>query len=85
MNTLHISSADEFQGREKDVIIVRNDRSNPRGNIGFKDDFNLLFIVFNEFKSSSPLYKIYPQFNYIEKNLKNNLYSKKIKCLYDNS
>ena len=36
---------------------------------------NLLFKVFNEFKSSSPLYKIYPQFNYIEKNLKNNLYS----------
>ena len=35
----------------------------------------LLFKVFNEFKLSSPLYKEYPQFNYIEKNLKNNLYS----------
>ena len=35
----------------------------------------LLFKVFNEFKLSSPLYKEYPQFNLIEKNLKNNLYS----------
>ena len=35
----------------------------------------LLFKIFNEFKSSSLLYKEYPQFNYIEKNLKNNLYS----------
>ena len=35
----------------------------------------LLYKVFNEFKLSSPLYKEYPQFNYIEKNLKNNLYS----------
>ena len=35
----------------------------------------ILFKLFNEFKSSSPLYKEYPQFNYIEKNLKNNLYS----------
>ena len=35
----------------------------------------LLFKIFNEFKLSSPLYKEYPQFNYIEKNLKNNLYS----------
>ena len=35
----------------------------------------ILFNIFNEFKLSSPLYKEYPQFNYIEKNLKNNLYS----------
>ena len=35
----------------------------------------LLFKVFNEFKLSSPLFKEYPQFNFIEKNLKNNLYS----------
>ena len=35
----------------------------------------LLYKVFNEFKISSPLYKEYPQFNFIEKNLKNNLYS----------
>ena len=35
----------------------------------------LLFKVFNEFKLSSSLYKDYPQFSYIEKNLKNNLYS----------
>lgn len=35
----------------------------------------ILFKVFNEFKTSSPFYKEYPQFNSIEKNLKNNLYS----------
>ena len=35
----------------------------------------VLYKVFNEIKLSSPLYKEYPQFNYIEKNLKNNLYS----------
>ena len=34
-----------------------------------------LFKVFNAFKACSPFYKEYPQFNRIEKNLKNNLYS----------
>ena len=35
----------------------------------------LLFKIFNEFKLSSSLYKEYPQFSNIEKNLKNNWYS----------
>lgn len=37
--------------------------------------YKMIFKIFNEFKSSSPLFKEYPQFIYIEKNVKNNLYS----------
>lgn len=37
--------------------------------------YKLINKLFNEFKSCSPLYKEYPQFLYIEKNIKNNLYS----------
>ena len=54
-------------------------RKNCKGAVNIKKIKNgknkILFKLFNEFKSSSPLYKEYPQFNYIEKNLKNNLYS----------
>jgi hypothetical protein len=35
----------------------------------------ILFKIYSEFKSSSPLYKHFSEFNCIEKNLKNNLYS----------
>ena len=37
--------------------------------------YNLIFNIFNEFKYSSPLYKEFPQFHTIEKNIKNELYS----------
>lgn len=54
-------------------------RKNCKGTVNINKIKNgktkILFKLFNEFKSSSPLYKEYPQFNYIEKNLKNNLYS----------
>ena len=50
-------------------------KNGKKTNINRNRKNKLLFTVFNEFKSSSPLYKEYPQFNYIEKNLKNNLYS----------
>lgn len=57
----------------------RNSEKKDKGHININKIKNgknkLLFKVFNEFKLSSPLYKDYPQFNYIEKNLKNNLYS----------
>ena len=54
-------------------------RKNCKGTVNINKIKNgknkILFKLFNEFKSSSPLYKEYPQFNYIEKNIKNNLYS----------
>ena len=57
----------------------RNNEKNIKGTINLNKIKNgknkLLFKVFNEFKLSSPLYKEYPQFNYVEKNLKNNLYA----------
>ena len=37
--------------------------------------YNLILNIFNEFKSSSPLYRQFPQFHVIEKNIKNELYS----------
>ena len=37
--------------------------------------YNLILNIFNEFKSSSPLYKEFSQFHVIEKNIKNELYS----------
>ena len=46
-----------------DINIIKNGKN------------KFLFKVFNEFKLSSSLYKDYPQFRDIEKNLKNNLYS----------
>ena len=40
-----------------------------------KNKYNLILNIFNEFKYSSPLYKDFPQFHVIEKNIKNELYS----------
>ena len=37
--------------------------------------FKLIYNIFNEFKSSSSLYQKFTQFHYIEKNVKNELYS----------
>lgn len=37
--------------------------------------YKLIINIFNEFKSCSPLYKEFPQFNIIEKKIKNNFYS----------
>ena len=57
----------------------RKSEKSCKNNIGINKIKNgknkLLFKIFNEFKLSAPSYKEYPQFNYIEKNLKNNLYS----------
>ena len=45
-------------------------------NIKFKKSKNKIILnLFNEFKSCSKFYKEYIQFHFIEKNLKNNLYS----------
>ena len=37
--------------------------------------YKIILNIFNEFKSSSSLYQKFPQFHYIEKNVKNELYS----------
>jgi len=60
-------------GKKRKKKNVKNRKINLNKNKNGKN--NLLYKLFNEFKSSSPLYKEFPQFNYIEKNLKNNLYS----------
>ena len=60
-------------GKKRKKKNVKNRKINLNKNKNGKK--NLLYKLFNEFKSSSPLYKEFPQFNYIEKKLKNNLYS----------
>ena len=57
-----------------------NNKQSTQNKGGKKEKFKsgkykLIFKIFNEFKTSSPLFREYPQFNYIEKNIKNNLYS----------
>ena len=62
-------------GRKTKRKIEKNGKSGIDMNKIKNGKNKLLFKVFNEFKLSSSLYKDYPQFSYIEKNLKNNLYS----------
>ena len=62
-------------GRKTKRKIEKNGKSGMDINKIKNGKNKLLFKVFNEFKLSSSLYKDYPQFSYIEKNLKNNLYS----------
>ena len=72
--------------KKKCIKIPKNDtilnKKTKRGkNQKIKDNknknnkYNLILNIFNEFKFSSPLYKEFPQFNAIEKNVKNELYS----------
>ena len=62
-------------GRKTKRKVEKNGKSGIDMNKIKNGKNKLLFKVFNEFKLSSSLYKDYPQFSYIEKNLKNNLYS----------
>ena len=62
-------------GRKTKRKIEKNGKSGMDINKIKNGKNKLLFKVFNEFKLSSSLYKDYPQFSYIEKSLKNNLYS----------
>ena len=76
---------------KKNSMIIKNDtilnKKTKRGksstnNKKIKDNkknkntkYKLILNIFNEFKSSSPLYKEFSQFHAIEKNIKNELYS----------
>ena len=76
---------------KKNSMIIKNDtilnKKTKRGksstnNKKIKDNkknkntkYKLIKNIFNEFKSSSPLYKEFSQFHAIEKNIKNELYS----------
>ena len=53
------------------LLNKKTKRNNPKY---IKKD-NIIINIFNEFKSNSSLYKKFPQFHIIEKNVKNGLYS----------
>ena len=50
-------------------------KKTKRNNSKYLKKDNIINIIFNEFKNTSSLYKKFPQFNIIEKNIKNDLYS----------
>ena len=56
---------------------TKRGKNNPKikDNKNKNNKYNLIFNIFNEFKYSSTLYKEFPQFHTIEKNIKNELYS----------
>lgn len=60
--------------KKSNQSIKKSSKTNNDGKMK-SGKYKLIYKLFNEFKSSSPLYKEYPQFCYIEKNVKNNLYS----------
>ena len=55
-------------------IKLLNKKTKRNNSKYFKKD-NLINNIFNEFKNSSSLYKKFPQFHIIEKNIKNDLYT----------
>ena len=50
-------------------------KKTKRNNSKYIKKDNIINNIFNEFKNTSSLYKKFPQFNIIEKNIKNDLYS----------
>ena len=64
-------------GNKKDISknIKFLNKKTKRNNSKYIRKDNLINHIFNEFKNTSSLYKKFPQFNIIEKNIKNDLYS----------
>ncbi len=58
--------------REKISTLSLKKKNNNKIKYG---KYKIILNLFNEFKSSSKLYKEYPQFHFIEKNIKNDLYN----------
>ena len=57
----------------KNLLNKKTKRNNSKPNKSSK--FKIIINIFNEFKSSSSLYQRFSQFHYIEKNVKNELYT----------
>ena len=82
--TSHGNSKKNTKKNGKKLLNCKTKRSNNKQIIKNKNEkkeqfksgkYKLIYKIYNEFKNSSPLFREYPQFNYIEKNIKNNLYS----------
>ena len=59
--------------KHKNLLNKKTKRNNSKSIKTSK--FKIIFNIFNEFKSSSSLYQKFSQFHYIEKNVKNELYT----------
>ena len=64
----------KLKRNKKKTNSVSNDKK-PKENKIKSAKYKLIYNIFNEFKSSSPLYKGFIQFNLIEKKVKNNSYN----------
>ena len=54
---------------------TKRGKQKAKGGDGKNNKYKIILIIFNEFKTSSPLYKEFSQFHAIEKNIKNEIYS----------
>ena len=64
----------KLKRNKKKTNSVSNDKKSKE-NKSKSAKYKLIYNIFNEFKSSSPLYKEFIQFNLIEKKVKNNSYN----------
>ena len=64
----------KLKRNKKKTNSVSNDKKSKENKIK-SAKYKLIYNIFNEFKSSSPLYKEFIQFNLIEKKVKNNSYN----------
>lgn len=68
----HLNKKTKRSNKKEKHQSIKNNKDNNR----FKNvKCKTIFKIFNDFKSSSASFKDFPQFIYIEKNVKNNLYS----------
>ena len=58
-------------------------KKTKRTNSNYIKKDNIIFNIFNEFKSNSSLYKNFPKFHIIEKNIKNGIYTSSLELAKD--